>query len=165
VSEHREQPVSHLLAHAESAQVAVSSDSTPSAEVNASIADILAMDVIETDYQDTFDRPAASEAKREEHPEKIENAGIGHLPDSLTTVQEAEVFFPLDGKWDEAGTFLIGAADTQARTEQAVAGMPNLDLTNTEGGREWVEYMRESMTIAPKKDQWRAAVVEALQNR
>lgn len=36
--------------------------------------------------------------------------------------------------------------------------MPNLDLTNTEGGREWVEYMRESMVVAPEKDQWRTAV-------
>ncbi|SAK83981.1 hypothetical protein AWB81_04257 [Caballeronia arationis] len=113
---------------------------------------VLGMDTIETEYQE----PAVSTP--EEKQEDVEIAGIGHLPQSETTQQDAEVFFPLDGEWDTNGTFLIGQADTQDRASRAIAAMPNLDLTDTESGREWVDYMRESMISAPNKDQWRAAV-------
>jgi hypothetical protein len=84
--------------------------------------------------------------------------GIGYLPKSLTVQQDADVFFPLEGEWDEAGTFLVGGADTQARTMQALDGLPNVDLTATESGRDWGDYMRESMNVAPAKDQWRTTV-------
>jgi hypothetical protein len=149
VSGHKEHPVNASFTHAEpidgSAVIpAVESHSAP----------VLGMDTIETDYEATF----APEAEAEDKSEEQEIAGIGHLSPSETTQQDAEVFFALDGEWDTNGVFLIGQADTQDRASRAIAAMPNLDLTDTESGREWVDYMRESMMSAPNKDQWRDAV-------
>jgi hypothetical protein len=97
--------------------------------------------------------PVATQAEAEE-----DNAqSLGFLPASKTTQQDHEVFFPLEGEWNDAGIFMVGQADTQERTTQALDLLPNLDLTATEDGRDWVDFMRESINIAPNKDQWRAA--------
>jgi hypothetical protein len=98
----------------------------------------------------------ADEEKKDEDEE--EGTGVGFLPPSTTVRQDHEVFFPLEGEWNDAGVFLVGQADTQERTQKALEALPNLDLTGTESGREWVDYQREAINIAPNKDQWRDTV-------
>lgn len=96
--------------------------------------------------------PAApAEAKEEEEK------GIGYLPNSTTTVQDHEVFQQLSD-WDDAATTVVGLADTRMRTRQAIEGLPNIDPTTTEAGREWAGYMQRSLDSAPQRDQWRDAL-------
>ncbi|SAL81770.1 hypothetical protein AWB67_05935 [Caballeronia terrestris] len=127
-------------------------------ECEAPIASVLGMDTIETYYQAPVVSAPVEETAAEEKSDDPTVPGIGHLPPSETTVQDAEVFFPLAGEWDPSGTFLVGQVDTQERSSHAVARLPNTSPLQTERGREWVEFMRESMATALEKDQWRAAV-------
>ncbi|WP_144106619.1 hypothetical protein [Paraburkholderia sp. BCC1886] len=124
---------------------------------------------------DAFDQlpaepPAALEApvqgfdQLEESPTDAEQAAPAEtpvrapLPPSQTTQQDTEVFFPLDGVWDETGTFLIGNTDTHQRTVDTLESMPNIRLEEHESGREFVDLITAALDGTPKNDRWRATV-------
>jgi hypothetical protein len=112
--------------------------------------------------EDTVAAPVevAAEAAQKAGDEKAESqeSGIGYLPPSATTQQDHEVFAGLGKDWEDGDVTIVGMADTRDRTRDAINGLPNVDPTSTEAGREWAGYMQESLNSVPARDQWRSSL-------
>jgi hypothetical protein len=121
------------------------------------------VDAAEVARTETTPAPVVAEeqAPAADKKEDEEGTGVGYLNASSTTVMDHDVFFPIEGGWKDNEVFMVGQADTQERTNKALDSLPNLDLSASESGREFIDYLLESMNGAPGKDQWRGAVDRA----
>ncbi len=95
--------------------------------------------------------------QEQEQPGDAQEKGIGYQLPSTTSQLDHDTFFPLSSDWDDALITVVGLADTRARTREAIDGLPNVDPTTTQEGREWAASMQESVATAPGRDQWRGA--------
>jgi len=78
-------------------------------------------------------------------------------PPSNTVRQDAPVFEPAPN-WDPNDITLAFPSDTFARTQEAIDRLPNVNIGDTEDGREWTDILRESRRTVQYKDQFIASI-------
>ncbi len=67
-------------------------------------------------------------------------------PDPIgNAIQEKAVYAPLDKAWDEDGITLVLPPDTHARTSNYLDMQPNIDITKTDAGAQWMALVEAGL--------------------
>jgi len=103
--------------------------------------------LVEIDHESDYVEPAAK-APIEDAPAGAnddEHDGWDRTPAQSTTVrQDFEVTSPLDKPWDPSQLLLAVPGDDAKTIQQAIDARPNIDITDTQSGLEWVNNLNAS---------------------